>query len=170
MLGTIEGLLVTPVIGDCPNQALIMHELLLSVVLPNYDHAYYLSRAIDAIAAQDGSLDEIIVVDDVSTDDSRDVLAQCQTQYPNLAVLCNERDFGELPDHALTDCWQEKTLWADGIEVVPEPIATWHIHADSLSRSDQRDRARRVISWSKSGISDEPFSQHPHRGLKWDGC
>lgn len=80
-----------------------MHELLLSVVLPNYDHAYFLSRAIDAIAAQDGSLDEIIVVDDVSTDDSRDVLAQCQTRHPYLVVLCNERNFGELPDHALTD-------------------------------------------------------------------
>jgi glycosyltransferase involved in cell wall biosynthesis len=74
-------------------------EPLLSVVLPNYNHAQYLSRAIDAIASQDSPPDEIIVIDDASTDDSREVLAQCQSRHPNLAVLVNERNLGAL--HAL---------------------------------------------------------------------
>jgi glycosyltransferase involved in cell wall biosynthesis len=84
---------VTNVILD---QGIGDSETLLSVVLPNYNHASYVSRAIDAIARQDPAPDEIIVIDDASTDDSRDVLAQCQTRHPNLVVLCNERNGGAL--------------------------------------------------------------------------
>lgn len=73
-----------------------MDEPLLSVVLPNHNHARYLSRAIDAFAAQDRPPDEIIVIDDASTDDSREVLARCQERYPGLIVLCNERNLGAL--------------------------------------------------------------------------
>jgi glycosyltransferase involved in cell wall biosynthesis len=73
-----------------------MSEPLLSVVLPNYNHAQYLSRAIDAIADQDRPPDEIIVIDDASSDDSRDVLLQYQTRLPSLIVLVNERNLGAL--------------------------------------------------------------------------
>ena len=70
-------------------QAPIMAEPLLSGVLPNFNHTRYLSRAIDAIAAQDRSAEEIIVIDDASTDDSRGALARCRERYPGLVVLCN---------------------------------------------------------------------------------
>src|SRR5258708_5173204 len=73
-----------------------MREPMLSVVLPNYNHAQYLSNAIDAISGQSRSPDEIIVIDDASTDDSRDILAQYQTRHPNLIVLFNEQNFGAL--------------------------------------------------------------------------
>jgi glycosyltransferase involved in cell wall biosynthesis len=71
-------------------------EPLLSVVLPNYNHARYLLRAIDAIAAQDNPPDEIIVVDDASTDNSLDILADCQGRYSNLIVLTNARNCGTI--------------------------------------------------------------------------
>jgi glycosyltransferase involved in cell wall biosynthesis len=71
-------------------------DALLSVVLPNYNHARHLSRAIEAIAGQSRVPDEIIVVDDASTDDSREVLAGCQGRYPHLIVLCNQRNLGAL--------------------------------------------------------------------------
>src|ERR1700730_1848833 len=73
-----------------------MREPLLSVVLPNYNHAQYLARAIDAIAGQDRPPDEIIVIDDASTDDSRDVLANCQSRHSNLIILVNEPNHGAL--------------------------------------------------------------------------
>jgi glycosyltransferase involved in cell wall biosynthesis len=74
----------------------MMGEPLLSVVLPNYNHAQYLARAIDAIAGQDRAPDEIIVVDDASTDNSMDILADCQRLHSNLIVLTNERNQGAL--------------------------------------------------------------------------
>ena len=42
----------------------------LSVVLPNYNHAKLIGRALAALLAQEHAADEIIVVDDGSTDDS----------------------------------------------------------------------------------------------------
>ena len=47
----------------------------LSVVVPNYNHAGYLPRALDALLAQSVRPREILVVDDASTDDSRAVIA-----------------------------------------------------------------------------------------------
>jgi len=82
--------------GVDPSQARNGSEPLLSVVLPNYNHASYLARAIDAIAKQDQSPNEIIVIDDASTDNSREVLTACQSRYPNLIVLFNERNAGAL--------------------------------------------------------------------------
>src|SRR4051812_10072026 len=82
--------------GMLPDRGFGKGEPLLSVVLPNYNHAAYLARAIDVIAAQDTPPDEIIVIDDASTDNIRDVLAQCQLRHPNLVVLCNESNGGAL--------------------------------------------------------------------------
>jgi glycosyltransferase involved in cell wall biosynthesis len=56
----------------------------------------YLARAIDAIAGQSRPPDEIIAIDDASTDDSRRILAECQSRYPNLIVLVNDRNLGAL--------------------------------------------------------------------------
>lgn len=46
----------------------------LSVVVPNYNHAGYLPRALDALLSQSVPPREILVVDDASTDDSRSVI------------------------------------------------------------------------------------------------
>lgn len=68
---------------------------LLTVVLPNFNHARYLPRAIDAILRQSRPPDELIVIDDASTDDSREVILQQQARAP-LTVLFNERNLGAL--------------------------------------------------------------------------
>jgi glycosyltransferase involved in cell wall biosynthesis len=48
----------------------------LSVVVPTYNRAPVLARCLDALAAQDPGPDEVVVVDDGSTDDTRRVLAE----------------------------------------------------------------------------------------------
>jgi glycosyltransferase involved in cell wall biosynthesis len=69
---------------------------LLTVVLPNFNHGRYLTRAIAAILGQSRPPDELIVIDDASTDDSRDVILSHQARYPALIALFNERTLGAL--------------------------------------------------------------------------
>jgi glycosyltransferase involved in cell wall biosynthesis len=69
---------------------------LLTAVLPNFNHARYLTRAIDAILGQSRPPDELIVIDDGSTDNSRDVILAQQDRHPALIALFNEGNLGAL--------------------------------------------------------------------------
>jgi len=61
----------------------------LSVIVPNYNHSRYLPACLRAIATQSVPADEIIVVDDASTDNSVEVLEGLARQYPSLRVYRN---------------------------------------------------------------------------------
>jgi glycosyltransferase involved in cell wall biosynthesis len=52
---------------------------LVSVIIPTYNRADVVTRAVDSVLAQEYRPIEIVVVDDGSTDDTRDVLAK----YPD---------------------------------------------------------------------------------------
>lgn len=69
----------------------------LSVVLPNYNHADYLPRALDALLSQEVPPDEIIVVDDCSTDSSRDIVARYAAKNRSIRLLANDRNVGVIP-------------------------------------------------------------------------
>jgi glycosyltransferase involved in cell wall biosynthesis len=70
------------------------HEPTISVVLPNYNHGRYIKRAIDAFLAQDFPPDEILVVDDASTDDSMAILEKIALASPRVRVFKNEKNEG----------------------------------------------------------------------------
>lgn len=66
----------------------------LSVVIPVYNEVATLSAIVAKVQAID--LDkELILVDDFSTDGTRDVLQELDAQYPNVRVLLHERNFGK---------------------------------------------------------------------------
>ena len=58
----------------------------LSVILPNYNHGHLVLRALTSLARQDP--DEIIVVDDASTDDSLAILQDFARSVP-ITILRN---------------------------------------------------------------------------------
>ena len=66
----------------------------LSVVLCNYNHSEYLSRAIEAIATQSRPPDEFIILDDGSTDNSLEIIKAAAAQHPFIKVLENGRNLG----------------------------------------------------------------------------
>ena len=68
--------------------------LRLSVVLPNYNHATLLPRALSALAAQARPADEIVLIDDASTDDSLAVVESFAPRLPGLRVVRLERNGG----------------------------------------------------------------------------
>ena len=68
---------------------------MLSVVIPNYNHARYLPHAILALRSQERPAEEIIVVDDGSADDSLAVLNELARDHGDLTIIRNERNRGD---------------------------------------------------------------------------
>ena len=70
-----------------------------SVVLPNYNHAAYIGRALAALLAQERPADEIIVIDDASSDDSLRVIGEFAKAPPSIRVLVNPKNVGVMGQH-----------------------------------------------------------------------
>jgi glycosyltransferase involved in cell wall biosynthesis len=69
---------------------------MLTVVLPNFNHARFLPNALDALMAQTRSADELIIMDDASTDDSVSVIKPYVKRHPNLRLVRNEKNQGAI--------------------------------------------------------------------------
>ena len=69
----------------------------LSVVLPNYNHAQFVARALQSLTAQERAPDEIIVVDDASTDDSVRVIEGFAASASSVSLLRNAENLGVNP-------------------------------------------------------------------------
>ncbi len=68
----------------------------LSAVIPNYNHGRLIAECVRALAAQAPAPDEIIVVDDASTDDSLAVLDRLRAEFPMLRVVGLETNKGAI--------------------------------------------------------------------------
>ena len=66
----------------------------LSAVMPNYNHARYLADSIAAIAGQSRPPDELLVLDDASTDDSLQVVEPFLERFPFIRLIRHERNRG----------------------------------------------------------------------------
>src|ERR1700685_1368898 len=69
----------------------------LSVVLPNYNHSKLIGRALQALTTQERPPDEIIVVDDASTDDSVRVIEGFAAKATAITLLRNTHNLGVTP-------------------------------------------------------------------------
>ncbi len=68
---------------------------LVSVIVPNFNHAPFLPRRLDTIYNQTYKNFEVILLDDCSTDDSRDILKNFQACHSdNTRLILNEKNSG----------------------------------------------------------------------------
>lgn len=67
---------------------------LLTVVLPNYNHALWLPRSLGAIVAQADAATEILVVDDGSSDDSVEIVERFCKDHGSISLIRHERNRG----------------------------------------------------------------------------
>jgi glycosyltransferase involved in cell wall biosynthesis len=66
----------------------------LSAIVTNYNHGAYLYEAIRVLAKQSRTPDEIILVDDASTDDSHAVIGSIERDFPEVIVIRHDRNLG----------------------------------------------------------------------------
>jgi glycosyltransferase involved in cell wall biosynthesis len=67
----------------------------VSIIIPNYNYARFILATIDSIMAQSYKDVEIIVVDDGSTDNSREVLVDLQQKFPKLIKTIFQSNQGQ---------------------------------------------------------------------------
>ena len=67
----------------------------VSVVVPNYNHALYLQQRLDSIINQEFQDFEVIILDDASTDNSREII-QPYARYPAFRFLFDETRSGSV--------------------------------------------------------------------------
>lgn len=65
----------------------------ISVIVPNYNHARYLSERLDSILDQTYNDLEILILDDASTDDSHQIFKRYYTK-PGLRIVVNHMNSG----------------------------------------------------------------------------
>lgn len=68
----------------------------LSAALCTYNHATYLEEALVALLTQSRAPDQVVVVDDCSSDGTPALLARLQARFPALEVVRNDRNRGVL--------------------------------------------------------------------------
>lgn len=66
----------------------------VSVIIPNYNNSKYLGMCIDSMLAQSLKPNEIIIVDDCSTDDSRVIIKEYESKYSIVKGLFLEKNGG----------------------------------------------------------------------------
>jgi glycosyltransferase involved in cell wall biosynthesis len=148
----------------------------LSVILPNYNHGRYLPLCLESILDQSWPADEIIVVDDASTDNSVEVIEGFARRYSNIrfyrnpqnkgvvatidrafSLVTGEYVFGSAADDHILPGLFEKSLRL----LAEHPKA-----ALSCTISDYREAAT-GLNWHWGvGMADEPVYLSPARMIE----
>lgn len=73
-----------------------MEDILVSVVVPNYNHAPYLKERLESVLAQTYTNYEVIILDDCSTDNSREVIESYRQNEHVSHIIYNEENVGRV--------------------------------------------------------------------------
>jgi len=67
---------------------------LISAIIPNFNHAQFIIEAVEGICNQSDNNFEVIIVDDGSTDNSRDIISRLAKQYNRIQAVYAPSNFG----------------------------------------------------------------------------
>lgn len=69
---------------------------MVSVIVPNFNHAPYLKRRLDSVINQSFHDFEVIILDDCSSDNSREIIEQYRDHLNVAQIIYNERNSGSV--------------------------------------------------------------------------
>lgn len=116
----------------------------IAVYIPSYNQKAYLRQAIDSVLAQTRPADQIIVVDDASTDGSQDLIRGYASRYPSLFTMVfhhRNRGIAATRNDALEAVRCDLVTYVDGDDIIEPRKLAWE--SDMLDRST---RAQIVFS------------------------
>ncbi|MCC9168233.1 glycosyltransferase family 2 protein [Pontibacter harenae] len=93
----------------------------VSVIIPNYNHARFLEQRIDSVLAQSFKDYEVIILDDCSTDNSKDVIERYRNHFKVSHIVYNTKNSGS-----------PFSQWRKGVELA-EGKYIWIAESDDYS-------------------------------------
>ena len=111
---------------------------LVTVIIPNYNHSIFLKERIESVLNQGFNNFEIILMDDCSSDDSRNILLEYKNNEKVSAILFNEKNSGSTFKQ-----------WEKGIDIARGKYI-WIAESDDHTSLDFLDK---LISFLESDIS-----------------
>ncbi|TFW71664.1 hypothetical protein C3Y98_06140 [Methylotenera oryzisoli] len=96
--------------GSLPERRAQGFNPLVSIIVPNYNHAAYLRERLDSVYNQTYKNIEVILLDDCSDDDSRQILQAYANQFPEITTLA----FNEVNSGGVFNQWRKGLLAAKG--------------------------------------------------------
>ena len=80
-------------------------EELVSIIMPTYNCAKFIAESIDSVIAQNYTNWELIIVDDCSKDNTKEILTPYLQKYPNIRYTCLQENGG--PSGARTEALKQ---------------------------------------------------------------
>ncbi len=148
----------------------------LSIIIPAYNYAHYLPRVLDSVLTQLAKTDELVVVDDASSDNTLDVLQQYKNQYPEqIKIVQHQKNCGVAAarNNGVSHVSNDYVIFLDSDDnLLDGALATWREvalqHQDSdfmlfaanhhTVRDDKKAKERKGKAFSKFKI--ENFRRH----------
>lgn len=110
-----------------------MGNILVSIIIPNYNHALYLKQRIDTVLNQTFQDFELIILDDCSTDSSREIIEQYRSQPKVTQIIYNEKNSGGVFKQ-----------WIKGIEMAKREYI-WIAESDDYAAENFLEETLKVL-------------------------
>lgn len=112
----------------------------VSIILPNYNYAQYLTQRIESILNQSFKDFELIILDDYSTDNSKDIIEKYKKNDNRISVYYNKRNTGN-----------PFVQWKKGIELAKNNLI-WIAEADDYCETNFLDKLLPAFENENTGI------------------
>lgn len=126
----------------------------IAIILANYNDGRFLRTALDAILSQSDPADEIILVDDGSSDSSLSIMLSAKSRHPNVKIIVHEQNFGQhiAIQRGLVEATSDYIVWAAADDLLlPHFIA---INRAALRKYPEAGLSFSYLATFKDGESD----------------
>jgi len=134
--------------------------LTVSAVIPCYNCPNFISKTIESLINQTIKPQEIILVNDASTDNTLEILKQIKEQYPNIAEIINlEKNKGasHARNHGVENSKGEYVLFMDSDDIAEPTLIEEYV--DRLGKLNGKIKDEYILSYSAYLQIDEKGNQ-----------